>query len=294
MVSFECPPPLTNDELEVAKKRLPDADYPSLECRQLMTIPWDKWVDMRDNGQIFIPDDGPWHITDHPNRQQTERPVTPIVTADNPMSAEQVAQFRLQGVRLFDTLWRPLHPRAEQLLTTPGVGMYTGPGKHYDYGPQLMGNLGVRRVRGTRRNPIVEYALVEVRRGRDVWGLPGGYAKPEESAESAAFREGLEEANLLAGLMGTIAIRQVAVIPKGFKADTLHAWGQEEFTFVYSRDNQGMDGIELRVNDMREKILRAAWVDVERIKADEKLLMLTHRNQILENEMHIVRQQGSL
>lgn len=229
--------------------------------------------------------EGPWSVMDHPNRQDPsiQHLLDPIHTIGNPMNEEQAEHWRQLGL-LVDTAGRPLHPRAAQLLTTPNVGMFTGPGFHYTYGPQRMGNLGLRRV----QNSMVEYAVTAVQRGNLTWGLPGGYAETGESVEEAAFREGNEEAGIAKEQLGEVVARTVISPPKGFKRDTLHAWGEEWFTFLSVADQQILGDMELNPIDTLE-VVDAAWMSLDTIKT-EPGFMSTHLKMILGHEAYLFSQ----
>jgi ADP-ribose pyrophosphatase YjhB (NUDIX family) len=252
--------PFSAAELVENSVKLPERGYPPIEHRLYLSPA--VWNDMVHSDEITIPD-GPWHITNHPNRQRSEAQnlLDGIATEESPMSAQQIAHWQSLGL-LVDTAGRPLHPRASQLLTTQGVGMFTGPGFHYRYGPQRMGNLGLRR----ERNGIVEYAMSAVQRSTLKWGMPGGYAKAGEAVDAAAFREGYEEVGVEQRALGALSIRAAVLSPpKGFKRDTLHAWGEEWFTFVRSHDNPELDGIELITHDEQE-VAEVAWVSVDDVR----------------------------
>jgi 8-oxo-dGTP pyrophosphatase MutT (NUDIX family) len=164
--------------------------------------------------------------------------------------------------------------------------MFTQPGAHFGYGPQLIGNFGLRRVRRGK----VEYATVGV--GRDELdanggkrirrSIPGGYAGKGESANEAASRELYEELGIRVGALGSISVRQVVIPPHPFWKNTIHAWTREEFTFAYSEDNPELGGVEINVQDVNE-VVEARWMGVEEIQQDGDFLG-AHRKQILENE----------
>lgn len=277
--------PFSAAELAENSVKLPERGYPPIDKR--LQLPLAVWNNMVQSGEITIPD-GPWHITNHPNRQKAEEHLLDdIATEESPMSAQQITHWKNLGL-LVDTAGRPLHPRAAQLLTTPGVGMFTGPGFHYRYGPQRMGNLGLRR----ERNGIVEYAMAAVQRTTLKWGMPGGYANAGETVEAAAFREGYEEVGVKRQALGKIVVKAAVLSPpKGFKRDTLHGWGEEWSTLVHSPDNPELDGIELTIHDKKE-VLYVDWVPLEHVRLSLKRkspydIMTTHAKMILKNEAEL-------
>ncbi len=281
-------PPLTEQELEKGRVKKPGQDYPPIEHR--LKIPASTWYAMLQNRHIIIPE-GPHSINNHPHRNQPEKAhlMHPIATEDSPMGEEWATYWHSLGL-LTDTADRPLHPRATQLLTHPDIGMFTGPGYHYRYGPQRMGNLALRRIRDTS----VEYAMVAVNRdGREKWSVPGGYFQEDDrTIDVTAFREGWEEANIIPHFLGNYAVREVLSPPRGFKRDTLHAWGEEWFSFPISYDNPAMEGVELSTKNDTKEAHRVAWVsrDVIANPPEHFDIISTHQRMILEHEALLAAQ----
>lgn len=278
--------PLTPAELAENNAITPERGYPTTDRR--LYLPPAVWSKMLHSGEIAIPD-GPWHIANHPNRQQAahQHLLHDIATEESPMSAQQITHWQNLGL-LVDTAGRPLHPQAAQLLTMPGIGMFTGPGFHWRYGPQRMGNLGLRR----ERNGSVEYAMAAVQRSTIKWGMPGGYANAGETMDDAAFREGYEEVGVERKALGAIALTAAVLSPpKGFGRDTLHAWGEEWFTFLHSLNNPGLDGIKLETHDEQE-VKGVAWVPLDHVRLSLRGkspydIMTTHAKMILKHELEL-------
>lgn len=282
-MTYENIEPFSSAELAENRVKALEPGYPPLEAK--LVIPASDWERMVWTGGIIISDDGPWHILNHPNRQKAQKGSRdPRASVNHPMPGKYVRHWQELGL-LVDTAGRPLHPRASQLLTTLGVGMYTGPGFHYRYGPQRMGNLGLRR----ERHGIVEYAMSAVRRSTLKWGLPGGYANANETVEDAAFRKAFEEVGVKRAALGALSVREAILSPpKGFKRDTLHAWGEEWFTFAHSRHDPGLDGVTLAPLDA-EEVVDVAWVSTDEVRLSLKDkskydIIGTHAKMILQNE----------
>lgn len=150
-----------------------------------------------------------------------------------------------------------------------------------------MGNLGARR----ERNGVVEYAMAAVQRSTLKWGMPGGYANHGETVEAAAFREGYEEVGIKRTALAAVSVRAAVLSPPiGFKRDTLHAWGEEWFTFVHSTDNPGLDGVELKAHD--QEVTDVAWVPLEDVRlslrdASRFDIISTHAKMILKHEAYL-------
>jgi 8-oxo-dGTP pyrophosphatase MutT (NUDIX family) len=282
-MTYENIIPFTNDELEREKDKHPEDGYPSIEYR--LHVPRIMLAEMMRDDAIYVPDDGPWFIDNHPNRLRgiaKGHNVERFITNEEPASHEEAQHWRDQGLWT-DTANRALHPRFLQLLSAPHVGMFTGPGFHYHNGPKRMANLGVRR----ERNGKVEYAAVR-KHGKDIWRLPGGYMEDhQETIDDAAFDEGWQEAGIAREKFGCYVARRVFSMPKGFRRDTLHSWGEEHFVFPLSLDNPELESMELMINDTDE-IAEAAWIDVETI-ASHPAFGGTHRKRTLENE-ELIRQ----
>lgn len=292
-MSYEKMRPLTRSELKEGMNKTPEAGYPDKKHRLILTprqwnemVKFDKATKTRPN--LIIPE-GPHSITAHPNylKASPDRR-DPIATSDNPLSEEWLDKWKKLGIEFVDTANRPLHPRAEQLLTTPGAGMYTQLGYHRRYGPQQMGNLGVWR----ERKGVVEYVVTVVERGgKPKIGLPGGYREADDKdIFDTALREGFEEAGTPRGrnALGVKAVRTVISYPKGFKRDTLHAWGEEHFSFVDLKDPEAGHIPALQVNERDERVLGAVWMSVGDIATDPRV-MQTHRDRVLDNERRLRR-----
>ncbi|HJQ08200.1 MAG TPA: NUDIX domain-containing protein [Candidatus Saccharimonadales bacterium] len=278
-MSYENLTPLTQEEIERIGVKESEPGYPPLSNR--LIVPRDQWDQMVAENSIIIPDDPAYHITDHPNRRNVaEDQRDDIATVGRPMSAGLVAYWKSLGLHV-DTAGRPLHPRAAEVL--PVTGMYTGPGWSYRYGPQRIGNLGLRRTRNSR----VEYAVVAVQRRTVMWGLPGGYAEMGETPRQAAFREGSEEAGVdlrkqeLQRLVGRLVLRDVLARLKCSPKDTLHAWLEEWFTIVHSPENPALEGVELRNGDT--EVLEMGWMEAAEI-VSRKDFLGTHKRVVRAHE----------
>ena len=282
---------LTDEQIYKYSMKAPERGYPLLPVGRRLTIPREQWYQMVAVGEIVIPDDPRYYITDHPNRVLSKKPeqVRAPITVDNPPTPEQEAQWDIMGLKR-DTLRRPLHRRAEQLLTTPGVGMYTGPGFHYSEGPQRMGNLLFRVLREGRPH----YALsCSIRARGPVWGAPGGYfdyyERQDRDIRDTALHEAYEECGIPRELCNQMTfLEEVQTEPKGFKRDTLHAWGEESFSSVYNLDDSNPDlrRLQLHPIDTEEAIATEFW-DLPTIHRRKEDIMSTHYEMIQDNERRL-------
>ena len=150
------------------------------------------------DGLLNIPD-GPWAASE-----------------DQLPSPAETEKFRDNGYEV-DSAGRPLHPWHEQMLADPDVGVLTGKGKYYNWGPNytvdpvvVAGEVGNRKI------------LLIKRGDTGCWALPGGFVdNTDPDTVCAAKRELGEEAHLFE------LAEPTAQIYKGPVADiraTIHAW----------------------------------------------------------------------
>lgn len=128
---------------------------------------------------------------------------------------EQQKELAAQGYEL-DRFGRPLHPWLRDMLKSPEVGVVTGLGEYWNWGPNRTAD------------PIIitdeaQPKILLIRRSdTGKWALPGGYLDPGETGEQAAVREAAEETGV--ALYGT-----PLPVYEGVVADartTAHAWAE--------------------------------------------------------------------
>jgi hypothetical protein len=85
--------------------------------------------------------------------------------------------------------------------------------------------------------------------------------------------------------LGEMTLRTVLSPPKGFKRDTLHAWGEEWFIFPRVEDPFITDEIKLQPYDT-EEVVDTAWMNLELIKHRPEF-MNTHHKMILGHEAYL-------
>lgn len=142
---------------------------------------------------------------------------------DIPPDATEQARLKQAGYTL-DTLGRPLHPHLHDMLSNPDVGVVTGKGKYWHWGPNYTADPVIMT---TGENPEV---LLIKRSDTGVWALPGGFIEPGESAVEAASREAGEETNL------DTTLQPAAKLYEGIVADqrtTAHAWAKTSAYLFY-------------------------------------------------------------
>lgn len=169
--------------------------------------------------------DGLWHIANHVNRQGKTKGLDPEVP-DSGMSMvdpKLIARWRSAGLSI-DQYGRPIHPDAEPLLADPRIGLPTGTGFFYKYGP----NETVDPV--TYRGELPEFLLIRREKGRR-WALPGGFVdRKDKSAQKAARRELGEETGLTeVGGVDEVILNKRSV---GLR-DTIHAWTENTVVLIH-------------------------------------------------------------
>ena len=182
---------------------------------------------------IDIPD-GPWQMND-----------------TSPPSAEETAAFIAAGISV-DSKGRPLHPAFLEMAKDPAVGVVTGKGRYWNWGPNYTAD------------PIVitdtaDPRVLLIRRGdTGAWALPGGFIDPHETdAATAARRELKEETSLVLDDTPT----EVYVGLVGDARTTAHAW-PETSAYLYrvptQQPVQGQDDAQdarwIRLRDLGDSL----------------------------------------
>ena len=172
---------------------------------------------------------GPWDHNTHPlpDPDETER-------------------FTEQGLTT-DSLGRPLHPWAEDLLSPEKGGMVTGKGAYWHWGPNRTADPIV--ITNEERPRIL---LIE-RSDTGNLALPGGFIDGDEHPHAAAQRELLEETGFPANQQGQLVYRG----PVADLRTTLHAWA-ETSAYLFTVD----EPLEVHGND---DALSADWYFVDEL-----------------------------
>ena len=136
-----------------------------------------------------------------------------------PTGLEQ-KQLRQRGYRL-EHNGRPLHPWFDDMVTDRAVGVVTGRGFYYHWGPNYTADAVV----------LHEDNVLLIQRGdTGLWALPGGFVDDGESADTAARREVYEEA--------AVTLTEADLVRESYRGPvvdlrvTAHAW-PETTSFVY-------------------------------------------------------------
>lgn len=208
------------------------AGYPCLRDRLWLDDTEDLWE------PVVLPD-GPWETSG----------------GELPNIGEQAALSR-KGLRL-DSYGRPLHPWFDSLLRHPGIGVVTGKGAYWRWGPNYTADPIVLR----HDLPEPHVLLIE-RRDTGLWALPGGFVDEGETPLAAARREAGEEARI--DLSDYPASRQVYSGPLADLRVTAHAWPE---TTAYRFDLPDTLAKRLPVGPYPagDDARRAKWLPIEQV-----------------------------
>lgn len=166
-----------------------------------------------------------------------EGPWSVALNADAPLpNDEEKARFLSQGLRL-DKMGRPLHPMLEDLIFDHDLGIVTGKGYFYNWGP----NNTADAVVVYEGNDEPEVALIK-RGDTGKWAFIGGFIDGDETFTEAASREAYEETN---GKLILDPNRSKGVIYAGIQTldprSTAHAWIYTEAVLWESPDRPELD-----------------------------------------------------
>jgi len=240
--------PLGADELDRYAAALVVADgYPS--TRLFLSHP-----ELRvDETTLWIPP-GPWHVTGHRNRRNAPPALSDLEVPGphgDQIDPGLTARWRAAGL-LVDQHGRPIHPDWRQLLAHPGIGLPTGLGFFWRWGPNAtVDALVTRRTRGA-----IQVLLV---RRRDVgkWALPGGFVdRSDAGVHDAALRELAEETGLVPPEPRTetaLALRSPNAIT------TLHAWTENTVVRIDADPDYLADA---RLTPAEAEVSDVAWTDL--------------------------------
>jgi 8-oxo-dGTP diphosphatase len=158
------------------------------------------------SGAIDLPD-GPWTKSN-----------------DNLPTPEKTQAFLDAGYSV-DTSGRPVHPRIAEMLTNPEIGVITGRGKYWNWGPNRTADpIVITREERPR-------ILLIKRTDNGKWALPGGFVDEDELPQDASLRELGEEATLYLDEPGTEIYHDVVADER----TTANSWA-ETTAFIYVVD----------------------------------------------------------
>ncbi len=187
-----------DQSLRALKANLANGPYPSYPAERLTYEKGARRIG--DYGPLYLPH-GPWHMRDNPTKPDYD----------------ESARLHAEGYKL-DAYSRPLHPWVDAMLSDEDLGVVTGKGFYWGWGPNYTADPIIVRV-----DQAEPHVLLIKRSDTHQWALPGGFIDPGEDALTAAKREGWEETDLdIRALPST-----VTEVYKGPLADiraTANAW----------------------------------------------------------------------
>lgn len=195
------------------------------------------------DGRLILPD-GPWAVDTHPNRPDTE-------AVPDPATQEELLRSGLQ----LDSIGRPLHPWLSDMISDPSLGVVTGKGAYWEWGPN-------RTV-----DPIViknGHILLVKRKDTGNWALPGGFIDKDEASSDAAVREVFEETGIV--LSNPEAAIAVYDGPVADIRVTANAWPETTALLFPIYDDAPM-GETKGADDAAD----AAWIPLKVAQHEDKL-----------------------
>jgi ADP-ribose pyrophosphatase YjhB (NUDIX family) len=166
-------------------------------------------------------------------------------------SEAQASAFSAAGYEI-DALGRPLHPGLLEMVTDPNVGVVSGRGRYYHWGPNKTADPIVITTIGQPR-------VLLIKRGdTGTWALPGGFVDPSDrDTASAALRELQEETGLSVDAEPIHVYHGVV----GDRRTTAHAWAetgafllQVERPLPVAGNDDATDAKWVRLDDLRDRL----------------------------------------
>src|SRR5690606_24147307 len=113
-----------------------------------------------------------------------------------------------------------VHPWLKEMLQDPLIGVVTGKGAYWNFGP----NHTVDPIIVRYQKSTPEIVLIQ-RKDTGQWALPGGFIDENETAIEAALREAREETSINLGRLAAHAV-EIYHGPVADARTTAHAWAE--------------------------------------------------------------------
>lgn len=159
---------------------------------------------------------------------------------------------------LLDTWGRPIHPWFNDMLGDPKIGVLTGKGAYWNWGPNYTADSIV-----VRHDLAETHVLLIERSDTGQWALPGGFIDKGEESLIAALRETNEETGLDLSKCNP-AVTQIYSGPLADIRVTANAWPETTAFRFDLLDTTDIDDIQ-GADDANS----AAWIPVSKI--DEQM-----------------------
>lgn len=161
----------------------------------------------------------------------------------------------------FDRWGRPLHPWFNEMAEDPLIGVLTGKGFYWNWGPNYTADAVV-----LRHDLDTPHVLLIQRSDTGQWALPGGFIDPGEDALTASIRELREETFVdLTSLKH--AAQPTYTGPLADLRTTANAW-PETTVFRFDMPYQMTTGLAMKYSGSAESPI-VAWLPLDSI--DEHL-----------------------
>src|SRR6266702_2383235 len=213
--------------------------------------------------QLVLPRDGPWNVTNHPNRtnapvhlKHSLAPEIPNTDQLTLPTAETI--YHAQAGYWLDQHKLPVTEAAVQMLEDPTIGVATGLGPYWRRGVNLTSDLLVTR----RLSPAHPWqALLIWRLKEKQAAFPGGFADPtDRNGAHTARRETGEEAGLTEIRGRDRRLHAGLLIDAGA---TAHAMTGNEIYFVEGAENDYLFDAPLTPDP--NETTGAGWYTLEQI-----------------------------
>lgn len=214
--SFRC------QSIEALKQNLADGSYPGYPTERLSNENGGRR--RSPVGRYNLPL-GPWHI-----------PLEDGSPPDGWIPGDQAIHHQSMGYHL-DYYNRPVHPWIDDMLADPDIGVVTGKGAYWNYGPNYTADPLIFRF--DKKEP--ELLLIQ-RADTHQMALPGGFVDEGEKPLDAAIREAWEETAIagqfdIRSYLGKCSIRKIYSGPLADLRVTANAWPETTaYSFVLMND----------------------------------------------------------
>lgn len=235
-------------QIELLKSNLAVRTYPHYPAFEDRLVLEQETVQEKD-GQLVLPD-GPWTVDNYPEHPSPEH-------APNAVVRQALAA---QGLRL-DSIGRPLHPWLGHMALDSAIGIVTGKGAYYNWGPNYTGD------------PVViqnEHVLLVLRKDTSLWSLPGGHLDPGEDGFMAASREATEESGVhIPPETVPVMTYQGPVVDLRVSAN---AWPETVSVLYHLPDAPELQ----KLTPQKSEVKKAEWIPLDTVR-NEQVMFGSHR-----------------